>query len=75
MPQVAESDALQKYRDSEYNAFPLDSNRIPEILEKVLTQFGMTAVFRQDRIDFIGGIELEIPDNDTHPYASIVGGS
>ena len=74
MPQVAESDALQKFRNSQYNAFPLDPNMIPEILDAVLTEFTMTAVFRTDRIEFSGGIELEVRDNDPHPYASLVGG-
>jgi DNA invertase Pin-like site-specific DNA recombinase len=72
-PSVAESDALQKFRESEYNAFPKNSNRIPEILDRVLTEFNMTAVFKRDRVEVIGGIELEILDRDTHPYASRIG--
>ena len=75
LPDVAESVALQKFRESKYNAFPRDPNRIPEILDRVLTEFSMTAVFREDRVDIIGGIELEILDSDTHPYASLVRGS
>lgn len=75
MPSVSESDALQKFRESQYNAFSKDPNPIPEILDRVLTEFGMTAVFRGDRVDIIGGIELEILDSDTHPHASLVGGS
>ena len=75
MASVAESDALQKFRKSQYSAFSQDPDRIPEILDKVLTEFGMTAVFRGDRIDIIGGIELELPDEDYHPHASLMGGS
>lgn len=72
-PSVAESDALQKFRDSQYSAFSQDPNMIPGILDKVLTEFDMTAIFREDRIDFIGGIEIELENHATHPYASTMG--
>lgn len=74
MPSVAESDALVRFRNSQYSAFPKDPDMIPEILDRVLTEFSMTAVFRGDRIDITGGIELEILDGD-HPHASVMGGS
>lgn len=72
-PSVAESDALQKFRESQYSAFSQDPNMIPGILDKVLTEFDMTAIFREDRIDFIGGIEIELENRATHPYASTMG--
>ena len=73
LPSVAESDELQRFRDSKYSAFSRDPDRIPESLDKVLTEFGMTAVFRADRVDIVGGIELELLDDDTHPHAFTTG--
>ena len=75
LPGTAESDALQKYLSSKYNAFPMDPDKFPEILDKVLTEFAMTAVFRKDRVDVAGGIEFEILDDRSHPHASLMGGS
>jgi hypothetical protein len=72
-PSVTESDALQKFRISQYGAFSHDPNMIPGMLDKVLTEFDMSAIFREDRIDFIGGIEIELENLITHPYASTMG--
>lgn len=71
----AESDASHKFRESQYYAFSWDADGIPEILDRILTEFSMTAVFREDRVDIIGGIELEILNSDAHPHASLLGGS
>jgi len=73
MPSVAEADAPQRFRKSQYSAFPRDPDRVPEILDRVLTEFSMIAVFRRDRIDIIGGIELEILDSDACLHASKMG--
>jgi putative DNA-invertase from lambdoid prophage Rac len=77
-PAVAESDALQKFRESGYSAFSRDPNPslgIPEALNKVLTELNMTAMFRKDDIEFTGDIELNIDDQPDHPHASLMGGS
>ena len=75
LPSVAESDALQRFRNSQFAAFSKDPNKISEILDGVLTEFNMAAVFRRDRVDIIGGIELELRDSEPHPYASLMGDS
>lgn len=74
MASVAGSDALQKFRKSQYSALSQDPDRIPKVLDNVLTEFGMTAVFRGDRGDIIAGIELELRDEDYHPHAFLMGG-
>ena len=74
MPSVAESDALQKFRKSQYSAFSQEPDRIPEMLDRVLAEFGMTAVFRGDRIDILGGIELEIQYSPPPPLSRVPDG-
>ena len=73
MPSGAGADAPQRFRKSQYSAFPRDPDRVPEILDRILTEFSMIAVFRRDRIHIIAGIELEILDSDACLHASRMG--
>ena len=73
MPAVAESEELQEFRQSGFNEFSRDPNKAPETLEKVLTAFNMTAVFRRNTVDLAGSIELKMMTSNAHPYASLPG--
>ncbi len=75
VPSVAESEALQRFRKRGSNEFSRSPKRIPESLDNVLTAFNMTAVFCSDRVELTGGIELAVPDPDSHLHASTLGGS